>query len=259
MGISVTGLSITPVKSTRLQEVDTIELGRTGVRDNRRFYIVDGRRHLINGKRLGELNAVVAEYAAPRLKLTFPDGATVEDDVRLGEEVETRFFSVTDSGRLLEGPFSQALTDYTGQPLELVEARASAIDRGSMGVASLISRASLSRLAQENGDHDMDWRRFRMLIEIDGVGPHEEDTWLGRATRIGGAVVMWGGNVGRCLTTSRDPDTGNVDLPTLDMLRRYRGEMKTTEPLPFGIYGEVLEAGEVRVGDAVAVLNGSRG
>ena len=71
MPISVTALSITPVKSTRLQEVDTIELGRSGVPDNRRFYVVDRRRHLINGKRLGELNAIVAQYAAPRLKLTF--------------------------------------------------------------------------------------------------------------------------------------------------------------------------------------------
>jgi uncharacterized protein YcbX len=253
--ISVTGLSITPVKSTRLHEVDTIELTRTGVRDNRRFYIVDGRRHLINGKRLGELNAVVAEYDDPRLKLTFPDGTTVEDDVRLGEEVETKFFSVTDSGRLLDGPFSQALTDYAGRPLELVAARASAIDRGSMGVASLISRASLARLAQENGDHNIDWRRFRMLIEIDGVGAHEEDLWLGRATRIGGAVVMWGGNVGRCLTTSRDPETGEVDLPTLDMLRSYRGAVDSTEPLPFGVYGEVLDEGEIRVGDQVELLD----
>jgi uncharacterized protein YcbX len=186
--------------------------------------------------------------------LTFPDGAVVEDDVRLGEEVETKFFSVTDSGRLLEGPFSQALSDYAGQPLELVEARASAIDRGSMGVASLISRASVARLAQENGDHDIDWRRFRMLIEIDGVDAHEEDTWLGRATRIGGAVITWGGNVGRCLTTSRDPDTGEIDLPTLDMLRSYRGEITTTEPLPFGIYGGVVEEGKVQVGDIVELL-----
>ena len=254
MPISVTALSITPVKSTRLQAVDRIELGRTGVPDNRRFYIVDRRRHLINGKRLGELNAIVAQYAAARLKLTFPDGTVVDDDVRLGEEVETKFFSVTDSGRLLEGPFSQALSDYAGQPLELVEARASAIDRGSMGVASLISRASLARLAQENGDHKIDWRRFRMLIEIDGVDAHEEDTWLGRATRIGGAVIKWRGNVGRCLTTSRDPDTGEVDLPTLDMLRSYRGEIKTTEPLPFGIYGEVVEEGKVQVGDVVELL-----
>ena len=124
--------------------------------------------------------------------MTFPDGTVVEDDVRLGEEVETKFFSVTDSGRLLEGPFSQSLSDYAGQPLELVEARTSAIDRGSMAVASLISRASLTRLAQENGAHDIDWRRFRMLIEIDGVDAHEEDTWLGRATRIGGAVMHVG-------------------------------------------------------------------
>lgn len=255
MPITVTALSITPVKSTRLQEVDKIDLTRTGVGANRRFYIVDGRRHLVNGKRLGALNAIVAEWADPRLKLTFPDGTTVQDDVRLGEEVETKFFSVSDSGRLLEGPFSAALSDYAGRPLELVEARASAIDRGSVGVASLISRASLARLAQENGDHGIDWRRFRMLIEIDGVAAHEEDRWLGRATRIGGAVVMWGGHVGRCLTTSRDPDTGEVDLPTLDTLRRYRGDLKSTEPLPFGVYGEVLEEGQIRVGDEVELLD----
>jgi MOSC domain-containing protein len=253
--ITVTALSITPVKSTRLQEVDQIDLTRTGVGDNRRFYIVDGRRHLVNGKRLGALNAIVAEWVDPRLKLTFPDGSTVEDDVRLGEEVQTKFFSVSDSGRLLKGPFSAALSDYAGRPLELVEARASAIDRGSVGVASLISCASLARLAQENGDHGMDWRRFRMLIEIDGVAAHEEDRWLGRATRIGAAVVMWGGHVGRCLTTSRDPDTGEIDLPTLDMLRRYRGDLQSTEPLPFGVYGEVLEEGQIRVGDQVELLD----
>lgn len=255
MGISVTGLSITPVKSTRLHEVDKVELGHNGVRDNRRFYMVDRRRHLINGKRLGALNAIVAEYVDPRLKLTFPDGTTVEEDVRLGEEVETKFFSVTDSGRLVQGPFSQALSDYAGQPLELVEARASAIDRGAMGVASVISRASLARLAQENGAHDIDWRRFRMLIEIDGVQAHEEDRWVDRATRVGGAVIRWGGNVGRCLTTSRDPDTGKIDLPTLDMLRSYRSAVDSTEALPFGVYGDVLEAGEIRVGDALELLD----
>ena len=254
MPISVTALSITPVKSTRLQEVDRIALGLTGVPDNRRFYVVDRRRHLINGKRLGELNAIVAQYAAPRLKLTFPDGTVVEDDVRLGEEVETKFFSVTDSGRCWRARFpSRSATTPASRSSSSRRGHLRST-AGSMGVASLISRASLARLAQENGDHDIDWRRFRMLIEIDGVDAHEEDAWLGRATRIGGAVIRWGGNVGRCLTTSRDPDTGEIDLPTLDMLRSYRGEMKTTEPLPFGVYGGVLEEGEIRVGDAVELL-----
>jgi MOSC domain-containing protein len=253
--ISVTALSITPVKSTRLQTVDSIVLGHAGVRDNRRFYVVDARRHLVNGKRLGELTAIDARYAEPRLTLRFPDGSTVEGDVSLGDEVQTRFFSVSDTGRLVQGPWADALSEYAGRPLELVEARASAIDRGAMGVASVISRASLARLAQENGDDDIDWRRFRMLIEIDGLPAHGEDRWVGQATRIGGAVVKWGGHVGRCLTTSRDPDTGTIDLPTLDLLRSYRGALDTTEPLPFGVYGEVLDEGEVRVGDEVELLH----
>ena len=59
------------------------------------------------------------------------------------------------------------------------------------------------------------------------------------------------GHVGRCLVTSRDPETGEVDLPTLDLLRDYRGELNSTEPLPFGIYGEVLQGGAVRLGDPV--------
>ena len=37
------------------------------------------------------------------------------------------------------------------------------------------------------------------------------------------------------------------------MLGRYRAETETTEPLPFGIHGEVLEPGRVALGDAVAL------
>jgi uncharacterized protein YcbX len=92
-------------------------------------------------------------------------------------------------------------------------------------------------------------RRFRMLIEIDGVAAHAEDDWAGRRVTVGAARIAFHGHVGRCLITSRDPDTGNIDLPTLDVLRDYRGELDTTEQLPFGIYGEVIEPGTIRVWD----------
>ncbi len=93
-----------------------------------------------------------------------------------------------------------------------------------------------------------------MLIEVEGIGAHEEDAWVGRRAKVGDALLAWGGHVGRCLITSRDPDTGDIDLPTLDILRDYRGEAEATEPLPFGIYGEVVSPGAVRVGDEVALL-----
>jgi uncharacterized protein YcbX len=91
-----------------------------------------------------------------------------------------------------------------------------------------------------------------MLVEVDGVDAHGEDTWVGRRVRIGEALVSFNGHVGRCLVTSRDPDTGTIDLPTLDLLRGYRGDEPSTEPLPFGIYGEVIEPGAVRLGDHVS-------
>ena len=64
--------------------------------------------------------------------------------------------------------------------------------------------------------------------------------------------MRFNGHVGRCLFTSRHPETGEINLPTLDILRSYRDEVQSTEPLPFGIFGEVLRPGPIRVGDAVA-------
>ena len=151
------------------------------------------------------------------------------------------------------GPWSQALGDHFERPLRLVESIGPAsLDRGTRGAVSLMSRASLAALAEVAGEREVDARRFRMLVEIDGVGAHEEDGWIGRGVRIGAALVRMHGHVGRCATTTRHPENGRVDLPVLDLLRSYRGGLDTTEPLPFGVYGEVLEGGRVAVGDAVA-------
>jgi uncharacterized protein YcbX len=66
--------------------------------------------------------------------------------------------------------------------------------------------------------------------------------------------VEWHGHVGRCATTTRDPDSGDVTFPTLHVLAAYRKQHPSEEPLPFGIYGEVLEGGPVHVGDTVEVV-----
>jgi uncharacterized protein len=252
----VVRLAMTPVKATRLNEVDQIVLGPTGVHENRRFYVIDTRDRMVNSKRLGALQTVVADYSdeARTLRLTLPDGRVVEGEIRLGAPVTTKFFSEVAQGRLVDGPWSEALSEVGGVPLRLVEAdrAGGGVDRGADGAVSLISRASLARLAQEGGVEAVDSRRFRMLVEIDGVEAHAEDQWVSDGSvRIGEAVVAFAGHVGRCLITSRDPDTGVVDLPTLDILGDYRRALKSTEPLPFGVWGRVLKPGTIRVGDEV--------
>jgi uncharacterized protein YcbX len=258
---TVTGLAITPVKATRLHEVDRVVLTAEGVRENRRFYVIDRRDRMVNSKMLGALQTVIADYseAERTLRLSLPDGRVVVGEVSLGEPVTTKFFSQFDQGRLVHGPWSEALSELCERPLRLVEAddRGTAVDRGPDGAVSLISRASLARLAEVGGLEWVDPRRFRMLVEIDGVEAHAEDDWVGNGgVRIGEAVVAFGGHVGRCLITSRDPDTAKVDLPTLDILRSYRADLDTTEPLPFGIWGRVLQPGAVAVGDEVAPADG---
>ena len=254
MAITVTGLAITPVKGTRLRAVDRVQLGPYGVRENRRFFLVDGRDEMVNATHLGMLNAVVSDYddKERRLSLRFPDGRLLEDEVRLGDEVKARFYSESVSARFVTGEWSEAISEYVGQPLRLVEAGdEGAVDRGASGAISLVSRASLERLAARAERSSVDPRRFRMLIEVDGAGPHDEDSWVGRTLQVGDAVLRGRGHVGRCVMTNRHPETGEIDLQTLKILGRYRRDLDTTEPVAFGIYGEVVRPGQVGVGDPV--------
>lgn len=256
--ITVTALSVTPVKGTRLLGVSELDLVSTGAPSNRRFYLVDERGRMLNGKVLGELQAVIAVYdaGADQLRLTFPDGSVVRGVARPGEEVQARFYSRPRTDREVKGPFSQALSDYLGRKVRVLDAgERGAVDRGGRGGVSLMSRASLERLAAEGAVGAVDGRRFRMLIEVDGVGAHEEDGWVGGRVRLGEAEVAFIGHVGRCLITNRHPETGESDLPTLDLLLDYRAGASTTEPVAFGIFGQVLRPGRIRLGDTVAPVS----
>jgi len=62
-GVIVTSISYAPVKGLGLVQVDEVELERTGVRENRRFHLIDDDGRLINGKFAGTLVQVAAATA----------------------------------------------------------------------------------------------------------------------------------------------------------------------------------------------------
>ena len=257
MTARVAWISLTPVKATMLHLVDEVEVLPTGVRGDRRFYLVTESGRLVSSKDHGPLQLVRADYHEPSDTLTmrFADGRELAAPVERGGEVATTFHKRPRAARLVVGPWAEAISELMGQPVRLVEPELPAPDRGRGGAATLLATTSLDRLASELGVDAVDARRFRMNFGVDGIPAHAEDAWRGRRVRIGHAVVIPQGNVGRCVITKQNPDTGRADLDTLNALAAYRGDLETTERLPFGVHAAVAEPGRVRLGDPVELVS----
>lgn len=252
---SVTRLSITPVKSMHLWHPDEVRLERFGVLENRRFYVAEPGGTLFNNSKHGPLMRIRAEYdpASERLALHFPDGRVVAGDATAVDgEVDTNFFGRWASGHILP-EYSDALSDYVGRPVVLARTENPG-DASDSAPVSLYSRASADELDRRSRlDQPHDRRRWRMLVEVDGVVPHEEDTWLGSAVAVGSAVIRVLRPVARCVITTKDPDTGIKDFDTIAAITAYRG-LREGKKADFGVYADVQTPGTVRVGDPVEVL-----
>jgi uncharacterized protein YcbX len=247
---SIARINVTPVKGLGLQHPEEVALTEAGVEENRRFYLTaDGRMY--NGKDCGRLVSIRPVLNGNRLALRFPDGAVTEGEIELGEGVTTNFWGRDVGGHVVEGPWSEALSEFAGEALQLVHTDVPGTG-GDVNVGTLVGRASCERLGQELG-LSVDLRRFRMLLELDGLDAHEEDTWADQVVRAGDAVLFVRGPVPRCVVTTQDPDTGLANLDTLRAIKDYRG-LRNGKAIDFGVYFDVEQPGRVRVGDAVELI-----
>ena len=78
-----------------------------------------------------------------------------------------------------------------------------------------------------------------------------EDTWIGHDIAIGAVVLAVREPCERCVATTRDPRTGEKDLPLLRAMKAVRGRPD------LGVYCDVITPGTVRLGDEVRVLGPS--
>jgi uncharacterized protein YcbX len=250
---SVARISVTPVKNFALEPPAEVLLTEHGVLENRRFYVVepDGTRFSSSGNAWPNRFRARYDPGDEVLYVRLPNGEEVEGSARgNGHVVRSEVSGREVEAEIVEGPWTEALSAAAGKPARL--ARACQAGDTYQHVASLLSLASIERLAEEAGE-PVDARRFRMLFMLDGCEAHEEDTWNGRLVRVGDAVIRVGGPIPRCAVTTRDPDTGRRDLDTLRLIDRYRGQRRG-QPPDFGVYGDVVEPGRVRVGDSVEPL-----
>jgi len=94
----------------------------------------------------------------------------------------------------------------------------------------------------------VDRRRFRANVYLDGVEGLTERGWVGRALRLGEAVVGVRQVRGRCVMTTYDPDTLEQDISVLQKIYFELGGRTALDCY-------VVEPGRVRVGDRAELLD----
>ena len=240
----VARLNTAAVKGTALGHPDAIEVTEQGARGDRIAYLIDEHGRLVNAKQAPALTTVRSRLDGDDLVLALLDGATIAGPLDpTGDPVTTSFYGRAVPGRIVDGPFADALSAVVGRPVQL--ARPDGVAAVDSSPVSLVSRATLEALRVASSGPVSGWAdRFRILIEIDGVQSREEETWTGQHVAVGEAVIEVTAPITRCAVTTLDPVTGSADHDTLGALRSWRADGAIT----LGMKGQVVQPGRIARG-----------
>lgn len=126
------------------------------------------------------------------------------------------------------------------------------------GFVTAHSRTSLAELGQAVGA-ELDERRFRSNIALDGLDAWAEDDLIGHQVRIGPLLFDVVAPIVRCLATHANPETGLRDAPVMTTLTRSLGRKEPSFGilmLPAGGAGALADGGgTITVGDEVELLD----
>lgn len=131
-------------------------------------------------------------------------------------------------------------------PYRLASLPGGALTDTEDGHLSLLSDVSLRALSQAAG-RPLERRRFRGNLWIDGLAPWEEFDLVGREVSLGGVRLRVTGRIDRCSAPAANPATGARDIDVVAVLR------DRWEHIDFGVHAQVIEGGEIALGDSLAL------
>ena len=111
-----------------------------------------------------------------------------------------------------------------------------------------LNNLATNRAIGEKLGQNLSALRWRGNLWFDGLDPWEEFNWVGNRLRIGTVELDIKERIGRCMATTANPETGKRDADTLDALKTHWGHTQ------FGVYGVVVKAGQINIGDKFEVL-----
>lgn len=232
-----------PVKSMAGESLDVARLGWHGIEADRRLAF----RRLNDNSGFPWLQA----SKLPQLLLYKPFGLGSNTSDRLPTHVRTPEGKEYD---LRSDELRKEISSRCGCDVELMNLRQGIFDEACISVISL---ATVHGVARESG-RDLDVRRFRPNIVIEtpmaaaGAEPFGEDGWVGRTLMFGdgdsGAAIGITMKDERCVMVNFDPDTAERDSQVMKTVVRLNGNYA-------GVYGTVVRAGELRVGQVVTLAD----
>lgn len=243
----ISRVGLTPVKGGRHQRLAGVEVTAAGPRGDRAFCLVDATEdRCLRTVENPTLLQTVPTWDGQVLSVGLPSGTVAGEPVRTGRTRTVDYWGRRVALEVLDGPWAAAYSDHLGREVVLTASPPGAVVYA--GVVSLVTDASLERLAREAGG-PFDPARFRATFQVAGdLAPHAEDEWVGREVRIGSALVRVRGRLPRCAVIDMDPATGVRDRKLLQALAGYR---RDDVGVPFGVDAEVVEPGHVAPGDPV--------
>jgi len=263
--IRVVDLFVYPIKSCGGIAVESAEVDAFGIRNDRRWMVVDAEGRFLTQRtvpllatiRAGISDGVISLRAAGRETLAVtavPETAATERVTVWRDTVEAL---------PIGADAHQWLTSALGRRARLVwmpESTVRAAKRDPAGSSPRISFAdaySFLLASRESLDalnarlaRPLPMNRFRPNIVVEGVRPFAEDGW--KVVRIGDIELDAAGPCARCATTTTDQETGARGLEPLQTLATFR--RKGNEVL-FGQNANHRGTGTIRRGDRVEILS----
>jgi uncharacterized protein YcbX len=229
-----------PVKSMAGELLDVARLSWYGIEGDRRLAF----RRLTDKSGLPWLTA----SKLPQLLLYKPFGLVSKNGELLPTHVRTPDGKEYE---LRSDELREEVSRRYGSDVELMNLKHGIFDESPISVISLGTVHSVGRESGRGVDL-CDLRRFRpnVVIETNSAEPFAEDEWVGRTLLFGeensGAAVRITMRDERCVMVNLDPDTAERDAEVMKTVVRLNENYA-------GVYGTVVSAGELRVGQVVTL------
>jgi MOSC domain-containing protein len=161
-----------------------------------------------------------------------------------GREVARGNLATAEGRKAIEDFFAVYCADELRGPPRLLRADGHSFSDVAAKVVSIINLASVAAVETAVGAA-VDPLRFRANLYVEGWPAWHEFDLVGREIVVGSARLKITKRIVRCAATNVDPQTGLRDLAIPPTLMQTYGHMDC------GIYGEVIAAGPIAVGDRI--------